>query len=289
MKIVKWVAVAILILLLVVAGKLLFFPAQTPGTEALKGVPQPGVGTPGAVAPTLVSEPTQPVGPETEQQICAAVNPIFSVEGAPNKATNVEVTQGNFHNSIGLGSEMILAEPGKELVNPGFDENVVKESGGAIDYWNSGNQEIFEDAAPDEWELPGGGFVMGSFGYADFNVNNVSVSLGGQEAHNWLFLIRGKYGDGRRDTDENQIMRFTKYEAGANLIWRYSGQPNGGFVSENQFFAISNTSHSGSSNCGDAGCTRVSAFFLDTNTGAWVVLTQDCPGSPWRFVASNWR
>jgi len=234
---------------------------------------------------------------EAEPQLAGdgAVNSwSWSIDGVPDRvdANVVDTAKGDFVNTLGLGTEGWLAEPGKLLVGPDFDQALIDASGGAIERFNPLNQDACRNEPPCTMMVPGGGFAFASLGWGQMEVDGVfghaSVNLPGREGHNWHVYIRGRYGDGRVDTDENLDAILTDYTPGHVDIHYYPGQPNGGFVSEGQFLQKANTSHTGGTNCGDAGCSSLSALFLDLNTGAWTLITRGNPADAWRLVSTNW-
>lgn len=228
----------------------------------------------------------------------------FSIIGVPEVATNYEVASGDFKNTIQNGTQIMFAEPGKLLISDYAELAVamgisvedavrfVQQSGGAIELINPDNQQelVVEGQA---FNLPGGGFGMVSANHGRIELSNgMVVEFDGGERANVLVFMRGRYGDGMQDTDENLTGKFFDFAEGHGLYMRWSGQPNGGFISEGQGIQVVADSHTGSTNNGDAGASTVFIINLDTNTGAYSVTRQSQTGgesdpSTYKPLASN--
>lgn len=232
----------------------------------------------------------------------------FRTKGIPqaiDAANVVEVAQGKFVNEIGLGTQAWFAEGkpgtdggGKLLVGPNFGfkdmtnaeiQQKIDDANGAIEYLNPLNQDAFEEEGPSFFNLQGGGFLLATSAQMRVGIGDAEIALQGSEGHNWMLVVRGRYGDSQRDTDENMRAEFNDYVPRHIQVMAYPGQPNGGFISEGQFNEIAETSHTGGSNCGDAGCTGLSVAMYDVNTQAFTVINQAAPNEPWTQVHTNWQ
>lgn len=212
----------------------------------------------------------------------------FKLAGIPETIRSghqVLIAENDFANTIGLGTESWLAEPGVILVGPDFDNKIIQESGGHIEYLNPTNQQVFE--GPEAYfNIPEGGFMIASGASMTIALpENKSITLEGQEGHNWFAIVRGLFADSKQDSDRNITAHFTDYVPGHTLSMRY---PKGAFISEEHFEQIADKAHQGNTNCGAEGCSRVSVFFLDLNTEACTIITRE-QGKRWQQLFSNWQ
>jgi len=74
--------------------------------------------------------------------------------------------------------------------------------------------------------------------------------------------------------------------AGHTLVMRH---PPGAYISEGQLLQMAEEAHTDGSNCGNEGCSGLSVFMLDVNTGAWSVVHQPQLDAEWEMVGSNWQ
>ncbi len=213
----------------------------------------------------------------------------YSLAGFPTSVpySVVDTAKGGFTNTLGLFTEGWFAEPGKMLVGPDFDPALIKASNGAIEYANPTNQSVFETVGPSFFNCGEGGFVGSAAGQMTMELGDKVAQLNGGPGHEWLAYWRCPNSDGLIDTDFNGTVKFTGYTPGHIEAHRYPGNPGGGFISEGNFNQVTALSHSGGTDCGANGCSRLSVFLADANTGAWVVLTKDSPTAQWRLVATN--
>ncbi|PIS15973.1 hypothetical protein COT62_00950 [Candidatus Roizmanbacteria bacterium CG09_land_8_20_14_0_10_41_9] len=227
------------------------------------------------------------------------INDLVSVSGIPKSidGSTVDVARAGFENELGLGTEGWVAEPGKLLVGPNFGfqdktpaeiQEMVDNSNGAIEYLNPLNQDAFENEGPSYFNLPGGGFILSTAAKMTVQIGDAVIGLEGAPRHNWMLVVRGQYADGQVDTDENLRAEFTNYIPRHIQVMAYPGKPNGGFISEGQFNQIAETSHTGGTNCGDAGCSDLSVAMFDVNTKAFTVIRQNGLNGEWNQVYSNW-
>lgn len=226
----------------------------------------------------------------------------ISITGTPEKvpSSNLDIAKGEFSNKTGLNTESFIAEPGKLLVGPNYlfnhpdatfeeIEEKVNGSHGHIEYFSPVNQQVFETEGESFFDLPEGGYVFASAGQMDAEFNGIKVVLPAQERHNYFLIVRGIHADGKQDSDLNETMRFTNYVAGHIEVERYPAGDagfTGGFISEEQFEQKAEASRTGETNCGAEGCSRLTAVFVDANTGAWDIITRT-DGSAWTQVATN--
>ena len=215
--------------------------------------------------------------------------PGFEISGAPGTAGNVLVVQcpdafGNcFENSIGLGSQMMLAEPGSVLVGPDFQDHQMVAREPSID-WISPITQFTLSAPQEDANAAEGAFLWFTGATVTAEVRDFTVRLEGSRGHNWFLMIRGLFPDGKQDADRNSTVAFSDYVAGHAQVMLY---PTGAFISEGNFLQVAELSHRDARNCGNEGCSGLSVFMLDLNTGAWLVLHQPQVNAPWEFVDSN--
>jgi hypothetical protein len=211
---------------------------------------------------------------------------LFAARGIPSlvDVKNVDVAK---ENTIGKGTEAWFADRGKLLVGPDFPQETIDKAGGAIELFNPLNQTVFENKGPSYFNLPEGGFVLASGNVMRVKIGDTVIKLEGAPGHNWMLVVRGRYSDGKPDSDLNIQMEFDKYIPGHIMVMRYPGKPNGGFISEEQFKQIAQTSHTEGTNCGADGCSGLSVFMYDVNTGAAAVIKQFGANGPWQPVWAN--
>ena len=198
----------------------------------------------------------------------------------PETAENVELASGMFENTIGHGSRAFLAEPGGLWVGPEFSQRQIDAAGGNIQRINPGNQELLETLGPSFHTIPEGGWLHASLGGGVIKIGEAVFLLPFQEGHNYLFYVRGRYGDQEQDTDRNMTAEFSEYAAGHALVQHLNAAEDGSvaFLSEGQFRQVSGLSEDNASNCGDNGCSTWTAIYYDTNTQALVVMNQSANG-----------
>nr|MBI5455393.1 hypothetical protein [Candidatus Levybacteria bacterium] len=283
------------------------------GSNIFKGAaassPEPSH-TPGATA-TL--EPTMTPSPEPTAPAEAEIK-IGSVSfiGTPDNVDPKNVDKSDhkpFSHKIGLGSEMVLGEPGALLVGPDFGFtgkenpfganpggwNTMYESDGSIRVFSPVSQEVLHYAGPAYQNLPEGGFMMASAGQMDVKIGDFEIKMPSLPDNNYFLFVRGKFGDMKQDTDGNTTVEITNYQPGHALVGMYESGDNANvaFVSEGQFMQMAETSHSGGTNKGDGGASRLTAIFFDANTGAYTELQQvlgrnQDASTNWELVGSNW-
>ncbi len=227
----------------------------------------------------------------------------ISISGVPEQvsSSNLDIAKGTFANTIGLGTESFLAEPGSLLVGPDYQfdnpdmtlkdiDNMVNDSHGHIEYINPVNQQVFETEGTSFFDLPEGGYVGVSAGEMTLRVKDFELNLPGREGHNYLVFIRGTHADGIQDSDLNSTIEFSNYVAGHIMVERYPAGDagfTGGFVSEGQFKQMAKTSYTGQTNCGAEGCSELTSVFLDVNTGAFSFIASMDGGATWTQLATN--
>lgn len=217
----------------------------------------------------------------------------FWVSGGVETAVNLERATGEFTNQTGLGTESFIAEKGK--LNRYCSDAEFKELGqwrGAVQCWGETNHDLITNFAPAGIPLVEGGFTMFTTNRGTFSLpSGVTVHVEGDDTTSWIVLFRGKYADFNTPNDLNQTFVVSDYIPG-NIEWiAYSGNPNGGFVSEGHWYQIADGAMLGNNNCGREGCPYQFAMFFDVNTGGWVVLmrtwAQNGELSNWTLVDSN--
>lgn len=233
------------------------------------------------------------------------------ISGVPTRIDSgtVDIAKGQFRNTLGLGTEGFIAEPGGLLVGPDFDSKSAKnpfgenpagwdamyDSGGSIKPFSSVSQEVLRFAGPAFQNLPEGGFVLASAGQMTARVGEATFDFRPEPGKNYFFVVRGRYADGQQDSDLNKTMEFTNYKPGHALVNMYESRDrtNTAFISEGQFLQMAQTSHSSGTNCGAEGCSRLKVVFFDVNTKALTVIeqTQGRFGDSrqgWNLVFRNW-
>lgn len=240
------------------------------------------------------------------------------VFGVPDRATNVDIARGEFRNTLGLGTEAVLAEPGGLLVGPDFFDrqgdnplgqnsrgaDTMYESKGHIKPFSAVTQEVVRWPGEAWQNLPEGGFVFFSAGQMTVEIvgadGNVRARFemphkGGN--HNYFFIARGLYPEGTpltQDSDRNLRVRITQYVPGHTELEMYEAgnNTNTAFISEGQFLQKARMSQRSGTNCGAGGCSKLTAVMFDTNTGAFAVVEHSGnrdsdPRQGWRSVTKN--
>lgn len=247
------------------------------------------VAPPAQVPPVAAGQPVPEAQSPSGGQEASGGVPGFEISGAPDEAGNVLVVQcpdafGNcFKNTIGLGSQMMLAEPGSLLVGPDFQDKKMVERELSID-WISPITQFTLSAPQESANAAEGAFLWFTGATVTAEVRDFTVRLEGSQGHNWFLIIRGLFPDGRQDADRNSTVVFSDYVAGHAQVMLY---PTGAFISEENFLQVAELSHRDARNCGNEGCSGLSVLMLDLNTGAWLVLHQPQVNAPWEFVDSN--
>lgn len=246
-----------------------------------------------AQAPVATATPAATTVTTSTTVITGDVNDPKSMFQLNGIATTVDpktldVAKGVFSNTLGLGSEAWIAEPGKLLVGADFPQSTIDAAKGAIERFNPVNQYVCQTLPDCYVNLPEGGFDLYSGNGMRINFPDGKViTLKAAPRTNWLVVIRGRNSDNLPDTDLNTQVRLDAYTAGHILFNRYPGLPAGGFVSEGQFKQMAVTSHSDGTNCGANGCSHLFVMMYDVNTGAVVILHQ-LGSDPFELVYRNW-
>jgi len=208
----------------------------------------------------------------------------WKIEGisANVPADQVLVAGGEFKNTIGLGTQSWLADDGTLLVGPGFPQEKVDAADGAIEYLDQINQELID--GPEQWfHINEDRFTFCSFGSAVVELAAFEYS----EGHNYFLIIRGLFPDGKQDVDRNHSILFHEVVGSHAQCMSYP-QNGGGFMSEENFLQVAELSHKDGNDCGAEGCSKLTSVFVDLNTGALTVLTQQQLNAPWNLALSNW-
>jgi hypothetical protein len=266
--------------------------SATPGTSAAAGQ------SPDSLASMTTSA----------EQIKAGSVTFIGIPQSVDVST-VDTAKGAFKNTIGLGTEMAFAEPGGLLVGPDFGftskgnplgDNpkgwvAMYDSKGNIQPISPVTQEVLHYEGPAYQNVPEGGWIIMSTAQAHVKINNYEVDLPYVANNNYLFVVRGMYGDMQQNTDKNSTAVITNYAPGHALVMNLESgtQANIGFLSQGQLTQMAETSHSGGTNLGDGGASRLTLVIFDENTGAMAVLQQDearnQDGSKnWVLVSKNW-
>lgn len=215
--------------------------------------------------------------------------PEFQITGLPEKVDAINVLQANgpdaygnnFVNMIGLGSQMMIAEPGTLLVGPDFNGDLT----GHNEYISPINQVLFDEGEAHSVNCAEGAFVWATGATMTAEVDGITIHLEGQKNHNWFLIVRGLFADGKQDTDRNQTIKFTDFVPGHAQAMLY---PAGAYISEGNFIQVAEKSHTDGRNCGNEGCSGLSVLMLDLNTKAYTVLHQEQLNADWKLVDTNW-
>ncbi len=291
MKTTKIFILFILVVLLTSCG-------VVPNTSATQAVPTQ---TEIVIAPPVVptDAATEIVSPTEAPATSTTVNEFnnvaeWTIEGSKDLVDPSVVSQANgddafgnhFDNAVGLGSQMIIAEPGTLLVGPGFDPAIMAESDGRIDWISPITQQMLgtETFSTNTAE---GAFTWATGAKMTVKVRDFTITVNSGEAcsNNWFVMIRGLFADGQQDSDRNSTTHFSNYVAGHTQVMWY---PAGAYISEENFLQVAELSHTDGRNCGKEGTSGLSVLMLDLNTGAYTILYQANLNEPWQFIASNW-
>ena len=279
------------------------FPTPTPDNriDALIAQMQPDItiatpiGTPIAIPQSPTPEATAintPVATTAEIQTSKEqpVNlPFFEITGAREVdhtqlvkwANEEKAAPGDvIHvNTIGLGTEMILAEPGVRTVDD------ISEEDASAWHISPDTQKLFEQPGPSFFGIMEGGFNMFTAAAMEITYQGVNgpinIKLGAKENHGWVVIVKGLSRDYDTPVDLNDQLKIDKYNPSFTLGTRL---PPGQFVSQDYFEQNVATAHQ--KNCGMDGCFTVSAVFVDPS-GAYTVITQNGLNAPWQPVATN--
>lgn len=229
---------------------------STPTPNAAVGEPRP------TETPRITVKPESNLGSELR---------VMGVPGSVDRA-NIDIAKGIFKNTIGFGSEAFIAEPG------GLNKI----------------NEILKTKGPEFWNLPESGFSLLSLGQGRIKIGDVTFNLPYKENNNYLFIARGLYGDIKQNTDKNTTMEVSEYAPGHAMVFMIPSEKNTNvaFFSQGQFKQMVKTSHTEGTNCGDGGCSTVTAVMFDANTKAYTIMEQNQgrignPQRGWKLVASN--
>lgn len=236
-----------------------------------------------ATAEPAVSESDQP-----ENDASVVGQGTFTINGAPSNAQSVLVAEEEFVNTVGLGSEMMLAEPGTILVGPDFHDPQMVEDSPHMDWISPITQQLMGTPTWDT-NASEGAFLWATGARMTVQVGPYTIrvdSPNDQCSNNWFVIIRGLFADGLQDSDRNTTAHFSEYVAGHTQVMLY---PMGAFISEGNFLQVAEASHTDDRNCGAEGTSGLSVLMLDLNTGAYTVLYQEQLGAPWQLVADNWQ
>lgn len=270
-------------------------PTAVPATEV---PPTPVPPTP--IPPTPVPDVESTVEAEVEEalvenldMVSASSDSSYAISGVPASASDTLVSEcpdpyGNcFENTVGLGTQMMFAEPGTLLVGPDFDPKKVEESGGHIDWISPITQQMLGTDTFNT-NTAEGAFTWATGAKMTVEVGDFTIVVDSREkacSNNWFVVIRGLFPDGKQDSDRNSTTKFSQYIAGHTQVMWY---PEGAFISEGNFLQVAEFSHKGGRNCGAEGTSGLSVLMLDLNTGGYTVVYQANLNQPWQLIASNW-
>jgi hypothetical protein len=218
--------------------------------------------------------------------------------GFPEKVDAKDVDKADhapFKNTIGLGSENVLAEPGVLLfgADAAADPKQMKafnkaKASGAIEFREPDNDMILHEEGPFYQNLPAGQFVDISggeyvieIGHQDTNgdwvtdgMKIVCPQLDPEGGHNYITILRGSF-------VENKTLKITEYVPGHTQV---QVKPKGAFFSEGQFLQEAQESHVDTAN----GTNSLTVAMIDVNPGSVGVINQTGVKGPWVFAGSNW-
>ncbi|AKM83246.1 hypothetical protein A2422_00160 [Candidatus Woesebacteria bacterium RIFOXYC1_FULL_31_51] len=202
----------------------------------------------------------------------------------------VDVAKGVFRNETGVAPH-IYAEPGALHVGPDFGYTGTKnpygvnnkgweamyESGGTIQPFSPVTQEIIRWPGEAHQNVPEGGFVFFTGGQMKVEIGDIAVDMPYKPAHNYFFVARGIYTDGKQDSDLNRTAKITNYKPGHLQVRMYPSalKSNLAFISEGQFLQEAVTSHITGTNCGAEGASKLTVVAIDINTGATQILRHE--------------
>jgi len=277
-------------------------------------------------APTVTGEcPTVETALQTTVEVGG-----FGLAGFPTRATNVLVAEsdGRFKNPFPSGTSLSAAygEPGAILYgpdivgqsnsnpfgdgrpNPGPD--AVYNSHGHARFLTDETHRIADTCPPLFRLIPASGFLVfnGQEGVIEIGKSDETgkwVSTGKkivvkeeQGTQAWV-AIRGLFGDGKQDTDENLIARITGFvPSSAQVFEFFNGEDpatgnveNSAFISAEWFEQNIANAHKSGPNGGDAGNSRVKSLVVDANTGAYGVDIHTSTrenARDWHNMANGW-
>lgn len=251
------------------------------------------------------------VEPKAEPKVEPKVNPTaeaavknelrgdqFILSGFPERVdpANVLVAKGvdaygtKYDNTIGKGTEMVLANPGVLKVGPEFPEDKFKALGKSVLRYNPSNQKVLT-LDSESWAINEGAFTMinGNDMTFEFAGNDKTkpfkVQLGGDEISHWTVIIRGLFPDSKTPSDRNRTVKVTANPAGHTMFESY---PRGSYLSEAHLKQIAVDAHTNAPNNGDAGAINFRMILIDANTGAYSIVAQKGVNGSWEALARNW-
>ncbi len=195
----------------------------------------------------------------------------------------VDVAKDSFKNKTGVAPH-IYAEPGALHVGPDFGYTGTKnpngvntkgwdamyESGGTIQPFSPVTQEVIRWPGEAHQNVPEGGFVFFTGAEMQVEIDDVVVNMPHKPAHNYFFVARGIYADGKQDSDLNRTAKITNYKPGHLQVRMYPSalKSNLAFISEEQFLQEVVTSHITGTNSGAEGASNLTVVAVDINTKA---------------------
>ncbi|MBI4973296.1 hypothetical protein HZC27_01665 [Candidatus Roizmanbacteria bacterium] len=193
-------------------------------------------------------------------------------------------------NTVGFGTEIFIGEPGTLVVQ---DPNMVGPSASLL---GPDVQSSFNTVGPSIVQNPEGGALTSSLGYGKIEftlIDGTAVTLDLPAIPDNVYLvdIKNDNRDGSTPKDGNSDVVFSGYHAGNTIATKY---PPGQMISEGHFkqnvasghTATLSTNAPGNA-CGADGCKKVTAIFIDRNTGAFTIIEQTELNGPWKLVQSN--
>lgn len=175
------------------------------------------------------------------------------------------------HNTIGGGTEIMIADPGV-VGRYDFHDPEHKDNPSSV-HLTGRNERTYTsaDGRPEVAALPANGYTEFAFAYAQLTVGEQTVVLPdlGPD-HSYITVIQGYDGDGRQDTDHSDTIIVSDYKPGHTSV-KELGVPlrHGSFRSEvdtlNAVLAAHGVSYTSR---GDGGTSRVTLVVWSPQEGA---------------------
>ncbi len=186
--------------------------------------------------PTATEMPT--AEPTKIKEIIKSGISLVNIAEKVDSKVQVDIAKGVFKNTVGLGTEAFIAEPGGLLVGPDFEtksklnpygENpagweAMYKAGGSIKPFSAVSQEVIRWPGEAHQNLPEGGFVFISAGQMTVEIGDVKLKMPYKKGHNYFFVSRGIYADNKQDTDENRSVKLTEYKPGFVEVTMYESR-----------------------------------------------------------------
>src|SRR5258706_5062369 len=114
----------------------------------------------------------------------------WNIDGLPTSVDSghVLVTTGKFKDTIGLGTQSWLAEPGTMLVGPDFPKGKMEAAKGAIEYISPITQKLIDEGG-ESFHLNEDRMDLCSFGAAMLEFNGVNATFEYSKGHSWFLIV----------------------------------------------------------------------------------------------------